>query len=47
MEQRTGLMGISGKAWGVIGITALAFGALIICALVLMAYGIDVTNVVS
>ncbi len=45
MEKQTGFLGISSAAWVVIGILALGAGALVICALVLMAFGIDVSGV--
>jgi hypothetical protein len=47
MEKQTGFLGISSAAWVVIGILALGAGALVICALVLMAFGIDVGGVLS
>jgi hypothetical protein len=47
MEEQTGFMGISSAAWVVIGILALGASALVICALVLLAFGIDVGGVFS
>lgn len=47
MDKQTGFLGISSSAWVVIGILALGAGALVICALVLMAFGIDVGGVLS
>ncbi len=42
MEKQNGLPGLSIKAWGVFGLLAVAAGAMVICALVLLAYGIDI-----
>ena len=47
MEKQTGFLGISSAAWVVIGILALGTGALVVCALVLMAFGLDVGGVLS
>jgi len=40
-------MGISSSAWIVISILALLGGAMLICALVLVAFGVDIGGVIS
>lgn len=47
MEKQTGFLGISSSFWGVIVILALVAGAIVICALVLLAFGLDVGRVLS
>jgi hypothetical protein len=47
MEQKTSFLGISGPAWAVIGVLALAAGAMVLCALVTLAFGLDVGGVLS
>lgn len=47
MEQQAGFLGISSSGWRVIGILALVAGAILLCALVALAFGLDVGKVVS
>ena len=42
MEKQNGFSGLSIKAWGVFGLFAVAAGAMVLCALVLLAFGIDI-----
>ena len=42
MQKQTGFLGITASVWGVIGILALLAGAIVICALVLLAFGLDI-----
>ena len=45
MENQTSPRGISSSAWGVIGIVAAVAGLLVICAMVVLAFGVDVGGV--
>lgn len=47
MEKQTGFMGISSSFWGVIVILALVAGVILLCALVLLAFGLDIGGVLS
>jgi hypothetical protein len=47
MEKQAGFMGISNSVWGVIGILALVGGLILICALVVLAFGLDIGGVLS
>ncbi len=42
MEKQTGFLGILSSAWGVFGILVLVTGVIAICALVLLAFYIDI-----
>ena len=42
MEQQAGFLGISGTAWRWIGVLALVMVALAFCAMVLLAFGVDI-----
>ncbi len=42
MEKQTGFLGFSSSVWGVIGILSLLAGAIVVCALVLLAFGLDI-----
>jgi hypothetical protein len=47
MEKQIGFMGISNSVWGVLGILAIVVGVLLLCALVLLAFGMDIGGVLS
>ncbi len=47
MEQKNGFMGIPNSTLGVIGILVLVGGALALCALVVLAFGLDVGGVLN
>ena len=47
MEKQTGLMGMSNSVWSVIIVLALVAGVLLLCALVFLAFGLDISGVLS
>jgi len=47
MEKQAGFLGTSSSFWGVIVILALVAGVILICALVLLAFGLDIGGVLS
>lgn len=47
MEKQIGFMGTSSSFWGVIGILVLVAGLILICALVVLAFGLDIGGVLS
>lgn len=47
MEKQISFMGTSSSFWGVIGILVLVAGLILICALVVLAFGLDIGGVLS
>lgn len=41
MEKQNGFLGLSSKAWLALGVLGLAGTSMLICALVLLAFGVD------
>lgn len=47
MEKRSEFLGVSGKAWFALCAFGLAGGAMALCALVLLAFGLDIGGIAS